>query len=309
MVAGDVSEGFGGLEAVQAFNIAEAGVHFAIGQLQAAGSGTAAGETITITSGSATLGTATIQVNCIDTGSAPPCTGTYAAYRRIVSTSTLPMNGVSGGPTRTIVAIVQATSGSIPYGICGTGSFPGYTTVRVSSEEGNVNSDLASNYAINIGSTESTQFTIRADTNSPQAYTGKVVAGGTITCGGYRGSGGCPVQVQGGTFPSTSPLPCTAAPLPTFTLGGSAMTVPCTGASLAAGSNKKSSISWYTNTTPGAPTVTVVGATGVTSYSYQIVARDSTCNKQSQPSQSTQITTGYATLSGINYNHITWTGT
>src|SRR2546425_6898772 len=47
MVAGDVSEGFGGLEAVQAFNIAEAGAHLALGQLPAPGSGTYAGATIT----------------------------------------------------------------------------------------------------------------------------------------------------------------------------------------------------------------------------------------------------------------------
>src|SRR5436853_4912712 len=114
MVAGDIAEGFGGLEAVQAFNIAEAGAHYAIGKLQTAGASTYAGETITVTSGSTTLGTATITVNCIDTGASPNpsgCSGTYAGYRRIVSTSTLPMNGVSGGPTRTIVAIVQATSG------------------------------------------------------------------------------------------------------------------------------------------------------------------------------------------------------
>src|SRR2546426_11337601 len=135
LVSGDIPGGFGGLEAVQAFNVAEAGVHYAIGQLQITGTSNAyAGGTLTVTSGSTTVGTATITVNCIDTGAAPPCSGTYAAYRRIVSTSTLPMNGVSGGPTRTIVAIVQATSGSIPYGICGTGSFPGYTTVPGSSE-------------------------------------------------------------------------------------------------------------------------------------------------------------------------------
>jgi hypothetical protein len=84
------------------------------------------------------------------------------------------------------------------------------------------------------------------------------------------------------------------------------MTVPCTGASIAAGSNKKSSISWTQLTTPGAPTVTTVGASGVTSYSYQIVAKD-TCGKQTGPSQSTTITTGYSPLSGTNYNRITWT--
>jgi hypothetical protein len=97
--------------------------------------------------------------------------------------------------------------------------------------------------------------------------------------------------------------------MPTFSSGGSPLTVPCTGASIAAGSNKYSSISGttFSTTTPGAPTVTVVGATGVTTYRYQIVARDTACSKQSAPSPSTQITTGYATLSGINYNKITWT--
>src|SRR5437879_10192146 len=70
MVAGDVSEGFGGLEAVQAFNIAEAGAHYAIGKLQTAGASTYAGETITVPSGSTTLRTATITGNCIDP--APP---------------------------------------------------------------------------------------------------------------------------------------------------------------------------------------------------------------------------------------------
>ena len=73
LVAGDITEGFGGLEAVQAFNVAEAGVHYAIGQLQITGTSNAyAGGTLTVTSGSTTVGTATITVNCIDTGAAPP---------------------------------------------------------------------------------------------------------------------------------------------------------------------------------------------------------------------------------------------
>src|SRR5205807_7656099 len=129
-------EGFGGLQAVQAFNIAEAGVHYAIGKLQAAGAVTYAGETLTVTSGATTLGTATITVNCIDTGASPNpngCTGTYAGYRRIISTSTLPMNGVSGGPTRTIVAIVQATSGGATYALCSLSTTPpaGYYGVNI----------------------------------------------------------------------------------------------------------------------------------------------------------------------------------
>src|SRR2546422_10833216 len=99
LVSGDITEGFGGLEAVQAFNVAEAGVHYAIGKLQAAGATTYAGEAITVASGTTTLGSATITVNCIDTG-APPnpngCTRTYAGYRRIISPSPLPTRGARG---------------------------------------------------------------------------------------------------------------------------------------------------------------------------------------------------------------------
>src|SRR5438309_11657022 len=70
LVSGDITEGFGGLEAVQAFNIAEAGVHYAIGRLQTAGANTYTGGTLTVTGGTP-LGTATITVNCIDTGNSP----------------------------------------------------------------------------------------------------------------------------------------------------------------------------------------------------------------------------------------------
>src|SRR2546422_3870444 len=54
MVAGDISEGFGGLEAVQAFNIAEAGHPPPNGQLPASGTTPYTGETITVNSRSNT---------------------------------------------------------------------------------------------------------------------------------------------------------------------------------------------------------------------------------------------------------------
>lgn len=57
---------------------------------------------------------------------------------------------------------------------------------------------------------------------------------------------------------------------------------------------------------PSAPTVTVTGAAGTTSYSYYIVATDRNGNK-TLPSAVTTITTGNATLSGSNYNTISWT--
>src|SRR5713226_2697820 len=69
IIAADVGGGVRELQADQVQNIAQAGVHYAIGQLQLSGTArTYAGETRTITSGSATLGTATITVSCIDTG-------------------------------------------------------------------------------------------------------------------------------------------------------------------------------------------------------------------------------------------------
>ena len=181
MVAGDVSEGFGGLEAVQAFNIAEAGAHYAMGQLQGAGASTYTGETLTVTNGSVTLGTAAITVNCIDTGTAPPCGGTYASYRRIVSTSTLPMSGLSGGPTRTIVAIVQALSGSAPFGLCATTSSPapGYYGVMIGGSGeggGSVFTDVASNSTVYVSGSG---LVLRADASSrpPSALTTMIAAG------------------------------------------------------------------------------------------------------------------------------------
>ena len=75
VIGSDVGGGVEGLEADQVFNIANAGLHYAIGKMQLSGASTYAGETRNITNGSTTLGTATITVSCIDTGAAPPCTG------------------------------------------------------------------------------------------------------------------------------------------------------------------------------------------------------------------------------------------
>src|SRR5438309_12580 len=168
LVSGDITEGFGGLQAVQAFNIAEAGVHYAIGKLQAAGAVTYAGETLTVTSGVTTLGTATITVNCIDTGASPNpngCTGTYAGYRRIISTSTLPMSGASGGPTRTIVAIIQSSTGGGTYGICALNSLniKGPDNIQIYG-------DVASNGSISISTTQASAVLLgdqNAQNNQP----------------------------------------------------------------------------------------------------------------------------------------------
>src|SRR5205807_4758671 len=158
LVSGDITEGFGGLEAVQAFNIAEAGVHYAIGQLQIAGANTYTGGTLTVTAGTTPLGTATITVNCIDTGNSPTvnkCSGTYAGYRRIVSTSTLPGSGASGGPTRTIVAIIQSSTGGNTYGICALNqlNIQGPDNIQIFG-------DVASNGTISISTSQTSPAVI-----------------------------------------------------------------------------------------------------------------------------------------------------
>ncbi len=56
---------------------------------------------------------------------------------------------------------------------------------------------------------------------------------------------------------------------------------------------------------PAAPAVAVVGTAGTTEYQYQVVAVGP--NGDSLPSAAGQTTTGNATLSGTNYNTVTWT--
>jgi hypothetical protein len=58
--------------------------------------------------------------------------------------------------------------------------------------------------------------------------------------------------------------------------------------------------------TPSAPTVANVGTAGTTSYTYYVVATDRNGNKTLAGTAGTT-TTGNATLSGSNYNTISWT--
>src|SRR5437016_13658654 len=69
VLSSEVGGGVESLEADQVFNVAQAGVHYGIGKLQLATAITYTGVTRTITTGSTTLGTATITVHCVDTTS------------------------------------------------------------------------------------------------------------------------------------------------------------------------------------------------------------------------------------------------
>jgi hypothetical protein len=57
-------------------------------------------------------------------------------------------------------------------------------------------------------------------------------------------------------------------------------------------------------TTPGAPTITVNGTVGTTTYRYIIMAESG--GGLSLPGTSAQTTTGNATLSATNFNHLSW---
>jgi hypothetical protein len=215
LINADVGGGLRELQAEQVFNIAQAGAHYGIGKLELAGASSYTGETITITGGSSTLGTATITVNCIDTGAAPPCTGSYAGYRRIISAGAL-----SGpGPSRTIVAVVQSTQG-FAGGICG------YASGVVLGGSNTIYSDVGSNTTISLAGGDQ----INGDTNIPKAFTGEAVANGAITC-----ATSCATQVQGGIFPSQPGTICPALTVPAFSPGATALSVPAAGYTMNSG--------------------------------------------------------------------------
>lgn len=195
LIAADQAAGIHELQAVQVFNIADAGVQYAIGQLQASGANTYTGQTLTITSGLTTLGTAQITVNCIDTGAAPPCSGTWAGYRRIVSVGSLTI----GGPSRKIVAVLQG------YGLAGSS----YALCAYSTLTANVAATIFGDIGSNNTITLQTGATVLADPGIPPQYTGRARANGTITC-----ATSCATQVLGGATSNAVGAVC-----PTLTTG------------------------------------------------------------------------------------------
>jgi type II secretory pathway pseudopilin PulG len=221
LISADVAGGLRELQAEQVFNIAQAGVHYAIGQLELSGANSYTGQAITITSGSTTLGTATITVNCIDTGAAPPCSGTYAGYRRIISVGTLPV----GGPTRKIVAVVQGSTGS-SYAYCSSSGFTGQGTTVSGGSVGSNGSITLQNSTVS-GNINSDGSEVLQSTTA----TGSAEANGSITCQSCT--------VQGGTTPDAGlGTVCPAVSVGPFTPGaGSTTVLPGNSLTLVGGTN------------------------------------------------------------------------
>ncbi len=278
IIGADVLGGVRELEADQVYNIAQAGVHYGIGQLQQPnGASTGdhyAGETKTITSGSTTLGTATITVNCVDTtssnGWAPPCSSSaYPGYRRIIAKGTLPVSG----PSRTIVAVVQGTSsgggsGSWSTAVCGLSTVKSH--VDVADAQTTFYGDIVSNGSINMNpSGSSGNISILGDPGSPPNYTGKLSAVGSVTCTS-------PCSAAGGLFPGQTGPVCSAptVPAPGYVPGstpvtvasGTTYTIPSTGGSFSditlsagpcAGASPFTTLAIQTSTTDSTATTVV----------------------------------------------------
>lgn len=219
LISADLSAGVRQLQAVRVFNIAEAGVHYAVARLQGAGAASYAGESVPITDGitGTTLGTATVTVTCLEPSSpTPPCSGAYAAYRRIVSTGTLPVPG----PRRTIVAVVEGyPEGLSGYAIC--------ADQEVLVNQGiHIYGDVGSNGDINLLGPSTNAARIRNDPPPPyenpenRYYSGSARAVGRVNC-----SQGCAVQVAGTTTEGAPGPVCPIVPFPTFAPGATDLTI------------------------------------------------------------------------------------
>src|SRR2546425_17747 len=170
----DIVGGVRTLQATQVYNVAQSGVHYAIGKMMLGTADTYTGEALPIMNGAQTVGTATITVSCIASGGPPPC-ATYPDFRRIISVGTLPIPG----PTRKIVAVVQSTSGGGPgYGLCALNTL--WVQQDPNPAENHdvftIYADIASQGAITLDDNSLNQatFIVNKDPNVIPAFTGKV---------------------------------------------------------------------------------------------------------------------------------------
>ena len=252
VIGSDVGGGVEELEADQVFNIAQAGVHYAIGKLQLSGASTYAGETRAITTGSTTLGTATIIVNCVDTTSvnnwSPPCSSSaFPADRRIISTGSLPVSG----PSRTIVAVVQGSGGGGGYGLC---SLAGVSAAPSGGDTISLYSDIAANGAVTLSGP--------VTTFGGQGYTGKVTSNSTVSC-----TLGC--SIAGGSTQNVSGTLCPTPTMPAFPSGGGPLSVLSgTVTTIPAGGGNYGAVTLADGKCPAAPWYTdlviTAGAAGTT---------------------------------------------
>lgn len=221
LVQADLTAGIRQIQAVRVFNVAEAGVHYAIARLQTAGADTYDGETRTLLDGGTLIGTATIEVRCLD-GSLPStaaCAGPTAAYRRITSTGTLPVTGFR----RVVTAVVEgSTSVTGSYAVCACDglSLDQEVTIYGSvGSNGNITLSGPAN-ASRAAICDSTGGGLnnRCATPNPapvSPFAGSAFAEGTITCSG----GGCTNQIEGTVAPnqpagSVCPLVTLTSPSP-----------------------------------------------------------------------------------------------
>jgi Tfp pilus assembly protein PilX len=206
VVQSDLAAGIRQQQAVQVFNVAEAGVHYAIARLQSGNADRYSGEAtaIPITDGSTTIGTASVQVRCLngDLPSTDACSGAEPAYRRIISTGSLTV----AGPTRVVTAVVEGTTSvTTTYAICAYESLSldrQVTIYGAVGSEGNIEL-RGRNNSNRAAVCDSTPGGLggRCGTPSPvppTPFTAGASAVGTITCDG----GGCANQVEGLVMPN-----------------------------------------------------------------------------------------------------------
>jgi hypothetical protein len=218
LVTADVAAGVRQIQAVRVFNIAEAGIHFAMARLQSTGATSYTGETVPITDGitGQSLGQATVRVRCLDAGSStPPCSGGTEAYRRIVSEGTLP----SGGPRRVVVAVVEG----FPEGV-GTYAICSYDTVTI-NQGITVYGDVGSNADISLAGPSGNYARIRNSAAAPSPYNSLSYAGDALAVGTVSCSQGCTLQVAGRAVSGAPGPVCPVVALPAFAPGATDISV------------------------------------------------------------------------------------
>ncbi len=218
IVQSELATGIRQQQAVQVFNIAEAGVHHAIARLQGAGADTYTGETVVIADplSGARIGTAEVTVTCVDGTSSPAagaCAGAEPAYRRITSTGFLTVSG----PRRVVTAVVEGTTSPTgTYAVCAYQSLSLDQNVTIYGSVG-------SNGSIALQGPSATRAAIcnsgsgglagRCGTPNPapppdQPFGGSAFAVGAITC-----SQRCATQVEDGAKPNQPGPVCPAVTL------------------------------------------------------------------------------------------------